>query len=95
MQDNQPATVYPAQLGINWLGSSYFPGISITDIVGNTSPNNPGLFNQTPNIGAAPTSHGAYTGAFQNRFNLSVAAVWTLGKHTLSFGGSYAAPRTA
>src|SRR5580704_12117550 len=86
--NQQPFTA--AELGINSLGSSYFPGISITDIVGNTSPNNPGLFNQTLNIGAGPTSQGAYTGAFQNRFNPSVAAVWTLGKHTLSFGGNYA-----
>ena len=52
--------------------------------------NNPGIFNQTLNIGAGPTSQGAFTGAFQNRFNPSVEAVWTLGKHTLSFGGNYA-----
>ena len=86
--NQQPFTA--AQLGINSFGSSYFPGISITDIVGNSSPNNPGIFNQTLNIGAGPTSQGAFTGAFQNRFNPSVEAVWTLGKHTLSFGGNYA-----
>jgi len=77
-------------LGIDSFGSSYFPGISISDIIGNTSPNNPGVFNQTLNIGAGPTSQGAFTGVFQNRFNPSAAAIWTLGKHTLSFGGSYA-----
>ena len=86
--NQQPFTA--AQLGINSLGSSYFPGISITDIVGNSSLNNPGIFNQTLNIGAGPTSQGAFTGAFQNRFNPSVDAVWTLGKHTLTFGGNYA-----
>jgi len=87
--NQQPFT--PAQLGMNSLGSSYFPGISITDIVGNSSLNNTGgVFNQTLNIGAGPTSQGAFTGAFQNRFNPSVDSVWTLGKHTLSFGGNYA-----
>jgi hypothetical protein len=86
--NQQPFTA--AEMGINSFGSSYFPGISITDIVGNNSLNNPGLFNQTLNIGAGPTSQGAFTGAFQNRFNPSVEAVWTLGKHTLSFGGNYA-----
>ncbi len=86
--NQQPFTA--AEMGINSFGSPYFPGISITDIVGNSSPNNPGVFNQTLNIGAGPTSQGAYTGAFQNRFNPSVEAIWTLGKHTLSFGGNYA-----
>jgi hypothetical protein len=86
--NQQPFTA--AQLGINSFGSSYFPGISITDIVGNSSLNNPGVFNQTLNIGAGPTSQGAFTGAFQNRFNPSANATWMLGKHTLSFGGNYA-----
>jgi hypothetical protein len=86
--NQQPFT--SAQLGIDSFGSSYFPGISISDIVGNSSPNNPGIFNQTLNIGAGPTSQGAFTGAFQNRFNPSANAVWMLGKHTLSFGSNYA-----
>jgi Carboxypeptidase regulatory-like domain len=86
--NQQPFT--SSQLGINSFGSSYFPGISITDIVGNSSPNNPGVFNQTLNIGAGPTSQGAFTGVFQNRFNPSVNATWMVGKHTLSFGGNYA-----
>jgi hypothetical protein len=85
--NDQPFT--PSQLGINAFGSSYFSGIAITDILGNSSPLNTGLFNQTLNIGASPTSQGAFTGAFQNRFNSSASAVWTRGKHTLTFGGSY------
>jgi hypothetical protein len=48
------------------------------------------VFNQTLNIGAGPTSQGAFTGVFQNRFNPSVNATWMVGKHTLSFGGNYA-----
>jgi hypothetical protein len=86
--NRQPFT--SSQLGINSFGSSYFPGIAISDILGNRSPNNPGIFNPTLNIGAAPTSQGAFTGVFQNRFNPSANAIWTRGKHTLTFGGSYA-----
>ncbi len=86
--NRQPFT--SSQLGINSFGSSYFPGIAISDILGNSSPNNPGIFNQTLNIGAAPTSQGAFTGVFQNRFNPSANAIWTLSRHTLTLGGSYA-----
>ncbi len=86
--NQQPFT--SQQMGINSFGSSYFPGIAISDILGNESPNNPGIFNATLNIGAAPTSQAAYTGVFQNRLNPSANAIWTLGKHSLTFGGSYA-----
>ena len=86
--NQQPFTA--TDLGVDSFGSSYFPGISISDIIGNSSPNNPGVFNENLNIGAGPTSQGAFTGVFQNRFNPSANAIWTLGKHTLSFGGSYA-----
>ncbi len=77
-------------LGINSFGSSYFPGISIVDAFGNGSPNNPGVFNANLNIGPGPTSQGSFTGVFQNRFMPSANAIWTLGKHTLTFGASYA-----
>ena len=86
--NQQPFT--SAQMGINSFGSSYFPGIAITDILGNSSPNNPGIFNETLNLGASPSSQAAFTGAFQNRLNPSANAIWTLGKHSLTFGGSYA-----
>jgi hypothetical protein len=41
------------------------------------------------NIGAGASSLGAFTGVFQNRFNPSANAIWTLGKHTITFGGIY------
>jgi hypothetical protein len=78
------------EMGINSFGSTYFPGIAITDILGNSSPSNPGVFNSTLNLGAAPTSQAAFTGAFQNRLNPSANVIWTFGKHALAFGGSYA-----
>jgi hypothetical protein len=42
------------------------------------------------NVGAGAESLGAFTGVFQNRFNPSANAIWTLGKHTITFGGSFA-----
>ena len=82
---------------INTFGSPYFPGISIVDDYGN---NNAGfspapynvnsVFNAGTNIGDGAASQGAFTGVFQNRFMPSANAVWTLGRHTLSFGGSFA-----
>jgi hypothetical protein len=44
----------------------------------------------TLNIGSGAASQGAFTGVFQNRFNPSAYAIWTLGKHTITFGGSFA-----
>jgi hypothetical protein len=81
----------PQQLGINTFGSGVFPGISIVDILGNSSPNNTGFVsNAFLTIGQGAASQGAFTGVFQNRWMPSANAIWTLGKNTLTFGGSYA-----
>ena len=98
---SQPFT--PSQLGINTFGSNFFPGITIVDDFGNTAPYNTGCPNSNPscasptpianaalNIGQGAASQGAYTGVFQNRIMPSANAVWTRGKHTITFGGSYA-----
>ena len=90
-------------LGINNFGSSIFPGITIVDNFGNNSPANTGCPNSDPNcalpapvanaaltIGEGAASQGAWTGVFQNRFMPSATAIWTKGKHTITFGGSYA-----
>jgi hypothetical protein len=74
-----------ADCTINNFGSSIFPGMSIAwpgTIIPSVNP----LFN----IGAGGESMGAFTGIFQNRFNPSANAIWTLGKHTITFGGSFA-----
>ncbi len=70
---------------INTLGTTHFPGLSI--VFGGTTAT---PYDYSTNIGAGAASLGAFTGAFQNRFNPSANAIWTLGKHTLTFGGSYA-----
>jgi hypothetical protein len=98
---SQPFT--PQQLGIQTFGSNVFPGITIVDDFGNASPFNTGCPNSNPNcasptpvanaaltIGEGAAAQGAFTGVFQNRFQPSANAIWTLGRHTITFGGSYA-----
>jgi carboxypeptidase family protein len=96
----QPFT--PGSIGINTFGSNVFPGITIVDDLGNDASANVGncTANQDPaacgppfnaglNIGSTAASQGAFTGIFQNRWMPSVNAVWTRGKHTFTFGGSF------
>jgi Carboxypeptidase regulatory-like domain len=79
------------QAGINVFGSSYFPGISIVDALGNNSPNNTnGLFDTALNIGPGSFTQAPFTGLFQNRIMPSGNAIWMHGKHTVTFGASYA-----
>ncbi len=82
---------------INTFGSPFFPGISIVDDYGNNNAGFPPapynqnfVFNAATNIGSGAASQGAFTGVFQNRFMPSANAIWTLGKHTLTFGGNFA-----
>jgi hypothetical protein len=70
---------------INTLGTPYFPGTSIV-FTGSTATS----YSYSMNVGAGASSpSGAFTGVFQNRFNPSANAIWTLGKHTITFGGSF------
>jgi hypothetical protein len=76
---------------ISTFGSTALPGISIIDVYGNNSPNNmAGVTDATLNIGTGGQSQSAFTGVFQNRLMPSANAIWSLGRHTLTFGGSYA-----
>ncbi|MFT4111713.1 carboxypeptidase regulatory-like domain-containing protein [Silvibacterium sp.] len=81
----------PTQAGINAFGSSYFPGISIIDDFGNDSSTyNPnGVYDGSMNIGPGSFTQSPFTGLFQNRLMPSASAIWTVGKHTVTFGGSY------
>ena len=73
----------PADAGISAFGSTYFPGISIIDVstIAGVS--------QSLNFGEGAFSQGTNTGVFQNRLMPSANAIWTLGKHDVSFGGNY------
>ncbi len=80
----------PQAAGINAFGSSVFPGITIVDDLGNNSPSNANfVFNGGLNIGSTAASQGAFTGIFQNRWMPSANAIWSHGKHTITFGGSF------
>jgi len=80
-----------ADYTFNTFGSKFFPGISIVDDYGNAAPYNPSFVtNAGVNIGSGANSQGAFTGVFQNRFMPSANAIWIHGKHTMTFGGSFA-----
>jgi len=84
----QPFT--PQQMGINTFGSTRFPGLSIVDILGNSSPNNVNyVADASLNIGQGSASQGAFTGVYQNRLMPSANATWNRGRHTVAFGGSF------
>ena len=72
---------------IDTFGSTYFPGVSIVNVLGNNQPEGTGL--ASLNIGPAASTQGPNTGVFQNRLQPSGSAIWLLGKHTVNFGGSY------
>ena len=72
---------------INVFGSTYFPGVSVYNVLGGYQPS--GLGSAILNIGPNAEGQAANTGVFQNRLSPSANATWLLGKHTLSFGTSY------
>ncbi|QHN02531.1 hypothetical protein FTO74_03445 [Granulicella sp. WH15] len=81
-QANTPAAAMTPAFG------SYFPGLTIVDTLGSNTPD--GLGAQSLSIGPAASSQSPNTGIFQNRFQPSANAIWTKGKHAVTFGGSYA-----
>jgi hypothetical protein len=83
-QAGQPASA--ADCTINTFGSTIFPGMSI--VYANPLPFSLSYPNAME-IGATGQYQGAYTGVFQNRFNPSANAIWTHGKHTITFGGAF------
>ncbi len=67
---------------------SYFPGFTIVDGLGSSTP--AGLGSQALNIGPSAASQSAFTGVFQNRIMPSANAILNVGRHALTFGGSFA-----
>ena len=80
-----------ADCTINTFGSPIFPGVTINWPSVTGASGSPTLPSYQPllNMGAGAESMGAFVGVFQNRFNPSANAIWTLGKHTITFGGSF------
>ncbi len=82
----------PGQAGTPLAGMStafgkYFSGITIVDGLGDSTP--AGLGAQQLNIGPSAASQSANTGVFQNRIQPSGNAILILGRHSITFGGSY------
>ncbi len=84
----------PRRSGMSSAFGNYFPGVTINDAIGDQydSPTGPlyGLTAPSLAIGPAASSQGSNTGMFQNRIMPSATAIWTKGRHYLSFGGSWA-----
>jgi len=72
---------------INVFGSKYFPGVSVYNVLGGSQPE--GTNTAVLNIGPNAEGQSANTGVFQNRIAPAANAIWTLGRHTVSFGGNY------
>jgi hypothetical protein len=72
---------------INTFGSNYFPGVSVYNVLGGYQPS--GTSTAILNIGPNAEGQSSNTGVFQNRLAPSANAIWTLGRHNISFGGNY------
>ena len=76
-----------ASASINAFGSTYFPGVTIVDVLGSYHPT--GTPTATLSIGPTAGTQGPNTGVFQNRWEPSASGIWSAGKHTVAFGASY------
>jgi hypothetical protein len=68
----------PSAAGINLLGSTFFPGIAITNADGN--------FHE---LRVGPSTNFANAGIFQNQFEAASAYHWVAGRHSVAFGFSF------
>ncbi|MDR3734350.1 MAG: TonB-dependent receptor [Acidobacteriaceae bacterium] len=82
----------PGDVGMTTSFGNYFPGVTIIDALGYAGPNGEPLGEPTqPTLAIGPNSQSqaSNTGMFQNRLMPSANGIWTKGKHTIAFGGSY------
>jgi len=66
----------PTSLGINLLGSQFFPGFTIANA-------GSGTFSE---LRIGPANNFANAGVFQTHYQAATNYNWTVGRHTLSFG---------
>jgi len=72
-------TLTPSSVGMNLLGSTFFPGFTIS--------NAQGVINGNGNdLRIGPANNFANAGVFQNQFEGASNYSWTAGRHSLSFG---------
>ncbi len=74
---------------IDTFGSTYFPGVSIVNVLGQAATAAGLASTGILDIGPNAEGQSSNTGAFQNRIEPSAIAIWALGRHTVSFGGTY------
>ncbi len=89
--DNDQAFT-PAEVGMSSAFGNYFPGITIIDALGYANQGEPVGEPTQPTLAIGPNaqSQGSNTGVFQNRLEPSANAIWIKGRHTVTFGGSFA-----
>jgi hypothetical protein len=84
----------PESIGMSSAFGNYFPGMTINDALGDAydAPSGPlyGLTAPSLAIGPSAAYQGSNTGVFQNRIMPSGTGIWSKGRHSLSFGGSWA-----
>ena len=80
--NRQPVTA--SDVGVNNLGSPYYSGVTIVDILGANTPS--GM--QTLNIGPG-SIQSSLTGVFQNRWMPSANLIWIKAGHILTIGGNW------
>ncbi|MGB8582784.1 MAG: TonB-dependent receptor [Candidatus Sulfotelmatobacter sp.] len=81
----------PSDVGLNLLGSSFFPGITISNAdvgaaLASGGTVTPGNGNQ---LSIGPSTNFANAGIFQNEHEGSSVFHWVRGRHSLSFGGIF------
>ncbi|MGH9775366.1 MAG: TonB-dependent receptor domain-containing protein [Candidatus Acidiferrales bacterium] len=82
----------PGGVGINVLGSTLFPGITIAGVLDSTNSNSgtcsdpaaASCFGGALRVG--PANNFANAGVFQNQFEAATNYNWVTGRHSLSFG---------
>jgi hypothetical protein len=81
----------PGGVGLNLLGSPFFPGISISNADAGASAPGGGTIGATGGNGLSigPSSNFANAGIFQNQHEGSSIYRWVRGKHSLAFGGIF------
>jgi hypothetical protein len=90
--NDQPFTAQ--SVGVPSAFGSYFPGFTINDAIGDAydASNGPLFGGVAPSLSIGPDAEyqAENTGVFQNRIMPSGTAIWSKGRHSLSFGGSWA-----
>ncbi len=80
----------PSDVGLNLVGSSRFPGITITsaddgaDSASGSVPHNHGH-----KMSIGPSTNFANAGIFQNEYEGSSTYRWVVGRHSMAFGGTF------